>query len=264
MNHYNLEKLAYKRQLAGAGLGALLGAGASYGASRYSDDDNRLRNTLLGAGAGGLLGAGIGHLAGGRGQRAPSTKPRAGGGAPVSRRLDRPWSPIRPSRGPILVNGNAPPKPKVVGTAAGNKKSLSAAEIEARMFSPEAIAKREERRVARAATNVGGDLGSVPRVGTNFRLGVRRGALQGSKNLTPEQLQQFSTDTRLNPTFRNTAKLRLRQLGAGAAAAAPTPSVVGTAAGPAMRSRVPMLRAGGASRAPVSPIAPTAAVKKNR
>jgi len=68
MTHRNLEKLAYQRQLVGAGLGALGGGGIGYlGASRGEEEDDRafgarrLRNTLIGAAVGGGLGAGVGH-----------------------------------------------------------------------------------------------------------------------------------------------------------------------------------------------------------
>jgi len=83
MTHYNLEKLAYQRQLVGAGIGALVGGGAGYASvgdrgADETDDDHASRRRLraaLGALGGGLVGAGIAHM-GRSGAPAPKPAPK--------------------------------------------------------------------------------------------------------------------------------------------------------------------------------------------
>jgi len=92
MTHYNLEKLAYKSQLIGAGIGALGGGGLGYlGATRDRNESEdafssrRARNALIGATLGGALGAGVGHYRGGRAApvTASPSAPAAAAAAPT-------------------------------------------------------------------------------------------------------------------------------------------------------------------------------------
>lgn len=180
MMHDNLMKLAYKRQLIGAGLGALAGAGTGYAAT--SNEDKRLRNTLIGAGAGGVLGAGIGHLTR---ERVPVSAPTGGGGYSPPRKSSPSGDPFAGRRGPanrpITVQPNRSrdqqaadataavrermeartfegrqraaraarnQQPSVVAT--GAKRSMTPEQIEALRNSPEALAKRQARALHKA------------------------------------------------------------------------------------------------------------------
>jgi hypothetical protein len=132
VTHYNLEKLAYQRQLMGAGIGALGGGALGYiGATRGRNESEdafssrRVGNAMIGATLGGALGAGVGHYTGRR--AAPAAAPAAAPHPPAAAPAAAPSQSVAPppavvaTAAPPHVDAGAPPAhtPELVGTQVG-------------------------------------------------------------------------------------------------------------------------------------------------